>query len=211
MVNKEILREVTYGMYIVSCKDKDQLSGCVINTLCQITSDPIQVSISLNKENKTYQSIVNKRKFSTAILSQETSNETIQTFGFYNSKDHNKFANTQYKMVDDTPVVTDHICGYLICEVEKIIDCGSHSIFLAKVVDAKKENSLEPMTYQYYHQVRKGKAPKKAPTYQTEIITQEESYVCDTCGYVHEGPLPDDFVCPICGKDRTHFKRVEKK
>jgi len=67
------------------------------------------------------------------------------------------------------------------------------------------------MTYQYYHEVRKGKAPKKAPTYQNEMITQEERYICDTCGYVHEGPLPDDFVCPICGKDKTHFKKVEKK
>jgi len=211
MINKEILREITYGMYIVGCKEEEQLSGCVINTLCQITSDPIKISISLNKENKTYQSIVNKRKFSVAVLSQETSNETIQTFGFYNSKDHNKFASTPHIIVEDTPVITDKICGYLICDVEKVIDCGSHSIFLSKVVNAKKENHLEPMTYQYYHEVRKGKAPKKAPTYQNEMITQEESYICDTCGYVHEGPLPDDFVCPICGKDKTHFKKVEKK
>ena len=35
-------------------------------------------------------------------------------------------------------------------------------------------------------------------------------YVCEVCGYVYEGDnLPEDFVCPLCGVDASHF--VEKE
>lgn len=31
-------------------------------------------------------------------------------------------------------------------------------------------------------------------------------WVCSVCGYVYEGPdIPNDFICPVCGKDITVF------
>jgi len=33
-------------------------------------------------------------------------------------------------------------------------------------------------------------------------------YVCDVCGYEYEGDLmqePEDYVCPICGVDKSQF------
>ena len=38
-----------------------------------------------------------------------------------------------------------------------------------------------------------------------------EKWVCPVCGYVHEGPMPDDFVCPVCGQPGSAFKKVEEK
>jgi rubrerythrin len=37
----------------------------------------------------------------------------------------------------------------------------------------------------------------------------EEKWVCTLCGYVHEGPLPDDFICPICGAGADVFVKQE--
>lgn len=36
-----------------------------------------------------------------------------------------------------------------------------------------------------------------------------ERWKCAICGYVHEGPLPDDFRCPRCGAPAIAFERVE--
>ena len=33
-----------------------------------------------------------------------------------------------------------------------------------------------------------------------------KKYVCQVCGYVHEGELPEDYVCPICGVDKSLFR-----
>ena len=36
-------------------------------------------------------------------------------------------------------------------------------------------------------------------------------WVCDICGYIYEGEeVPDDYVCPLCGADKSHFVKVEE-
>ena len=36
-------------------------------------------------------------------------------------------------------------------------------------------------------------------------------YRCKICGYEfeHEGPLPEDYVCPLCGAPAEDFEEVE--
>lgn len=203
-MDKKILHEISYGMYVVTTKD----SGCIINTLTQITSkDPI-VTISLNKENYTNLMIKKNKKFAVSILSEKTDPNLISTFGFQTSKQVDKFQDFAFEKVEEMKVIQEETVGYLLCEVKEIIDCNTHDIFVAHVIDGKKTNDNPPMTYRYYHEVIKGKAPKKAPTFvEEEVDSKEEIYVCDVCGYIHKGPLPDDFICPICGMDRTHFQK----
>lgn len=33
-----------------------------------------------------------------------------------------------------------------------------------------------------------------------------KKYVCPVCGYVHEGDMPEDFKCPLCGVPGAKFK-----
>ena len=38
-----------------------------------------------------------------------------------------------------------------------------------------------------------------------------EKWNCSVCGYIHEGPLPADFVCPVCKHpQRSPEKRTVK-
>lgn len=30
------------------------------------------------------------------------------------------------------------------------------------------------------------------------------------CGYIHEGPLPQDFVCPVCNYSQRYFEVREE-
>ena len=34
-------------------------------------------------------------------------------------------------------------------------------------------------------------------------------YVCDVCGFEVEGPVPEDYICPVCGVDASHFHPKE--
>ena len=36
-----------------------------------------------------------------------------------------------------------------------------------------------------------------------------ETWQCSVCGYIHEGPLPEDFRCPVCKQPASQFVRVE--
>lgn len=200
-MDKSILRDITYGMYIVSTKD----SGCIINTLTQITSDNPIITISLNKNNYTNTKIKENKKFIVSILSEDINPNIISTFGFKTSSDTDKFKDFKYQEIENIKVLED-IIGYIKCEVVDIIDCDTHDIFIAKVTDTMKLNNNTPMTYKYYHEVIKGKAPKNAPTY-IEETKEEDTYICDICGYRHKGNIDENFKCPICGVDYTHFKK----
>ena len=34
---------------------------------------------------------------------------------------------------------------------------------------------------------------------------------CTVCGYIHEGEMTDDFVCPVCKQPSTKFVKVNEK
>ena len=37
-----------------------------------------------------------------------------------------------------------------------------------------------------------------------------EKWKCTVCGYIHEGPMTPDFVCPVCKQPASKFVRIEK-
>lgn len=219
-MDKEIFKSISYGMYIVSSSNNDQLAGCVINTFCQINSKDPLISISLNKDNYTNKVIKENNKFSVSVISNETKKEVISKFGYQSSKNINKFDNTDYEIIDNIPVVLDNVCGYFICEVVNIIDCNTHDIIIAKVTNTKKLNDNIPMTYKYYHENLKGISPKNAPTYIEDtnetIINEGSKYRCTLCGFIYDETkekvkfkdLPDDWKCPLCGATKDMFEKI---
>lgn len=36
-----------------------------------------------------------------------------------------------------------------------------------------------------------------------------EKWKCTVCGYIHEGPMTDDFICPICKQPADKFVKIE--
>ena len=69
------------------------------------------------------------------------------------------------KGITGAPVVIPNCLSYLECEVESALDAGTHTIFLGKVVETGCLKDGEPLTYDYYHKVKKGKSQANAPTF----------------------------------------------
>lgn len=213
----KVLRNLSYGMYIVSTSINNIKAGCVVNTVTQITSSNPIISISINKNNYTNEILKQSKKIAISILSTDTSKETINAFGFYSSKDTDKFTNN-YEMINDLPVINDNICGYLIGNVIEIVDVETHDIFLIRLTESVKKDDKKPMTYDYYHQNLKGISPKNAPTFIEEKIekTSFNKYRCTICGHIYDDEiekikfedLPDDWKCPVCGVPKDKFERI---
>lgn len=167
-MNRKALQKLSYGVYLVTTANGDRLSGCVANSAMQITSSPAQVAVSINHDNATHDQIVQSEKFAVAILSTDTEPSLIGSFGYRSSRDTSKFTDISYTMQDGLPI-PNAAMAWMTCTVAQIMDAGTHSIFLGKVLDCElvREDTF-PMTYQYYHTVIKGKSPKNAPTYIAE-------------------------------------------
>ncbi len=210
-----VLYNLTYGLYVVGAMDGNRPVGCIINTCFQVTSQNPILAISLNKNNFTLQAIQKTKRFSLSIIAEESNCSVITTFGFQSSRTVDKYADYGVEMTDGIPAVKGKFAGRLFLEVLNMVDNETHMVVLARLINTEKGEG-KAMTYEYYHRVIKGKAPKNAPTYRggdeedakpKACDTTKKRWVCDICGYVYEGAeLPEDFVCPICGAGREHFK-----
>ncbi|MBA3044057.1 flavin reductase [archaeon] len=165
-MNKKALYKVSYGMYVISSIMDEKINGQIANTVFQVTSEPPAVAVSINKQNLTHKYIQESKVFTVSILSKETPMKFIGHFGFKSGRELDKFKETDYKVgVTGAPVVLENIIGYLEAEVTDSLDAGTHTVFIGKIVDAEIIKDDEPMTYTYYHEIKKGTAPKTAPTY----------------------------------------------
>lgn len=197
----------------------DRAAGCIINTCFQVTSENPTLAICLNKNNFTLDCIKRNPRFCISIIAEDTDPMVISSFGFRSSRDADKYADFGYDKLDGTPAVRGKFCGRLILEAVNFVDCGTHDIVIAKLVNSYVGEGV-PMTYAYYHEVIKGSAPKNAPTYRAPETPQpapqasetkpKRRFKCDVCGYIVETDtdLPADYICPICGVDRSHFHEI---
>lgn len=207
-MNTNAFRNLSYGVYIISTLDGERPTGCVANSVMQITSSPATIAVSMNHDNYTHSCIEESGWFAVSVLSEQSAPCLIGTFGFQSGKESNKFDGVEAVEKEGIPVVTD-ACAYVVCKVINKMETSTHTVFLGEVVDADVLKNAEPMTYTYYHKEVKGKSPKNAPTYLPEEQDGEkaesEKWVCGICGYVHEGELPEDYRCPVCRQPGSVF------
>lgn len=209
-MDSSVLWKLTYGMYAIGTLDGARPTGCIVNTVIQITNDNPVIAVSMNRNNFTYEAIKKTGRFTVSVLSEHTTQNVIARLGFCSGRDTDKFAGGffAWENMDGLPIVRENIAGYMLAEVLAIHEMESYYIILARVRDAKADVDYSPMTYKYYHEVIKGRAPKNAPTYQAE--EKKDVWICSVCGYIYEGDItkvPDDFKCPVCKQPKSSFIR----
>ncbi len=212
-MNKNVLRSMSYGVYVVTTAGEGNQNGCTANSAMQITSDPATVAVSINHNNYTNELISKNGVFAVSILGENSDPSIIGNFGFKSGKDSDKFEGISCETVAGVPVISDSV-GYVVCKVIGKMETSSHTVFLGEIVEGDVLKKDTPMTYAYYHNVIKGKSPKNAPTYIEENASEEKkpssAFKCDICGYIYEGEeVPADYRCPVCGMDASHFVKVQ--
>jgi len=159
------------------------------------------------------------------VLQLDASPTTIGTFGYKSGKDSNKLEQMNVRYGETgVPIVLNDAIAFLECRVTETYDVGTHWMFIGELVQAEViDESQDPLTYLHYRKVRKGVAPKNAPTYidksklEKKPAEQEYGrYECPACGYIYDEEkeetrfedLPDDWVCPLCGSEKEEFVKL---
>ena len=193
------LFNIGYGLYVITSNDGKKDNGLIVNTVTQVTNTPNRLAVTINKENYSHHVIKQTGKMNINCLSTDAPFSVFETFGFQSGRNVDKFK-------DCTPLRSDnglvflprYINSFMSLVVEQYVDLGTHGMFICSISEARVISDRETMTYSYYHQHVKPK-PK------TDGI---KGYVCTICGYVHEGELPEDFVCPLCKHGASDFVEI---
>ncbi len=233
----EALFQLNYGMYIVSSIKAEAANGCIANTVFQLTPEPPVIAVSISKENLTHECISESGFFAVSVLAEDTPIRFTGIFGFRTGRDIDKFRHTKFKKgVTGCPIVLENTTGFVEAKVTKTIDVGSHTLFIGDVVACEQFNNGKiAMTYNYYRDVKKGRTPRTAATYQEKTsesnkqkpVTSKggkamKKYKCTMCGYIYDPgkgdpdngiepgtafeDVPDSWVCPECGAGKDEFE-----
>ena len=193
------LFKIGYGLYVVTSNDGKKDNGLIVNTVTQVTSVPNRIAVTINKENYSHHVIKQTGVMNINCLTVEAPFAVFEAFGFRSGRNVDKFA-------DCTPLRSDnglvflprYINSFMSLKVEQYVDLDTHGMFICSVTEARVLSDKETMTYAYYHEHVKPKPETEG----------KKGYVCKICGYVHEGELPEDFICPLCKHGAADFEPI---
>ena len=203
MDNKALFK-LSYGVFVLSSKSGDKVNACITNTCIQAANDPVRIAISVLNTNLTCDYIKDSGVFSVSVLDKTCIFDTVKHFGMQSGRDVNKFEGVKLPIdLNGVPYLPWSTNSVLSAKVLESIDLGTHTLFIAEVVDMKVLSDNKPLTYADYHKDLKPKPQK---------IDEKKKIVgwkCKICGYVFEGEkLPEDFVCPLCGHSADDFEPI---
>ena len=230
-MKRDAFYKITYGLYVVSSTNGSQSNGYIANTVFQVTATPARFAVACNKDNYTCGLISQSQVFALSILQQDTKAELIGLFGYKSGRTLDKYASVRHRLGQTgAPILLEDTLAWFECKVVQTIDVGTHLLFVGEVLDGDViDNSHPPLTYAYYRDVKKGKAPKNAPTYLAPDGAEEarpaplasDKYVCAVCSHVYDPAvgdpdagipagtrfedLPETWVCPVCGAAKSDF------
>ena len=199
-IDPTALFSISYGLYVLTAHDGERDCGCIINSVMQLTDKPLQIAVSINKQNHTCDAIQKSGIFNISVLTEEATMDLFKHFGFQSGRDVDKFAGSDAPVSENGLRYLKEACNTLISgKVEQVMDCGTHLLLIASVTQAEKLSPAPSVTYSYYFANIKPK-PEAKP---------KRGYMCRICGYFHEGEeLPEDFVCPWCKHGPDDFDPV---
>ncbi|MDP4119284.1 MAG: flavin reductase, partial [Bacillota bacterium] len=203
-VDPSALFKLSYGLFVLSARDGEKDNGCIINTVTQVTDTPKRITIAVNKQNYTHDMIVKTGEFNISVLTESVPFSVFKTFGFQSGKNVDKFSEIDFatRSSNGALYLSKHCNALLSGKVTSVIDCGTHSVFVADVTEAQILSGEPSVTYAYYFAHIK---PKPQPSGEVK-----KGYICKICGYIYEGePLPADFICPVCKHSAEDFEPLK--
>ena len=201
-VNKKDMKSlfsIGYGLYVVTCNDGKKDNGLIVNTVVQLTDNPVRVMVSINKDNYSHHVIQQTGIMNVNCLNIEAPFKVFEQFGFCSGRNSDKFKDEKEILRSDNGLIflPRYINAFFSLKVVDYKDLGSHGMFICEVSEARVINNVETMTYTYYQNNVKPKVQSQG----------RKGWVCKICGYVYEGEtLPADFVCPLCKHGAIDFE-----
>lgn len=146
---------VSYGLYVITSHKDGMINGQTANSVFQITSQPPQIAICINKRNLTHEYITASGLFAVCILAKDQT-ALVKNFGYQSGRTVDKFADVQYVFAQNGSPIIKNCLGYLEAEVlpDKVVDVGTHTMFVAKVTSGRTAASHDPLTYAHYRKVK---------------------------------------------------------
>ncbi len=159
------LATISYGLFVVTASWNGRANGQCANTVFQLTSLPSVIAVSLHKKSLTNEFICKSGVFTVSVLRRdETGLAMVRHFGYQSGRKVEKCAMLDMLPArNGCPIVRDAV-SYFEAQVlpDKVIDVGSHILFVARVTSGRVLQKTPALTYEYYNEWKTAEKTKGA-------------------------------------------------
>lgn len=207
-MDRKITEKLDYGLYLASVAANGKLYGCIVNSLCQVTSSrPQKFSLSLNSSSVTKQALDQVGVLSITVIGADCPDAILNEFGYKSGRVADKFASHDYKTdANGSPYLTEGMVARIAFRVVDKLDAGSHTLYLLEEMDSEILSSGAGMTVRAWKD-RGNAVPATAPVFIT--LDKQVGWKCTVCGYVlPKEELPEHYSCPLCHAPASKFEKL---
>ena len=216
MIDWNALYKVSLGLYVLGTNDKQRFVGSVVDAVMVAANQPCSLIISCHNSSFTKKCVEENGEFSLSVLPKNIDPIVIANFGFQSSKDVDKWKNVSHKVIDGLPFL-ENATAVIRAKVMQKYVLHSNTIFIAEVIFAHNNSSEQSLLYEdYRNKLREKVIQSFQKNFEEKKMEneKEKKWVCTVCNYVYDGEvefekLDDDYICPICGVDKSYFELKE--
>ena len=153
MANKGI-HNLTYGMYLLTCKEEDKDYGCLVNTVMQVSSKPERIAVCVVKRNLTHEILLRTGCFNLSTLTTDAPYSLFRTFGMTSCRKADKFADFPDPARSANGLIyTGQFSNmFLSAQITEQIDLDDHTLFIAQITEDVVLNQKPACSYEYFLQ-----------------------------------------------------------
>ena len=159
MIDWDILYKIPLGLYVLSANDEKKNVGAIIDAVMIASNQPCALAISCSNQGYTKKAIDKTLVFNLSVLPKNIPPSIIANFGFFSSKDRNKWNFVKHQIFHNLPVIDDALV-FIHAKVIHKYELCSNTIFIAEIIEAKLNNNGDAILYQDYRDNLKNKVLK---------------------------------------------------
>ncbi len=134
-VKKQALRLFTYGLYVITCIDQENVNAFTANWLSQVSFDPPLIALSVENTSKSLPMILHSQAYTINVL-RSGQRELAGKLGKSAWRDPNKLVGIAYNIQQQRYPVLHEALAWVACTVRTTTEAGDSTLIIAEVVDA---------------------------------------------------------------------------
>jgi flavin reductase (DIM6/NTAB) family NADH-FMN oxidoreductase RutF len=143
-VKKKVLRQISYGMYVVTANTDGAISASTVNWLSQASFSPPLVMVGVKGDSTLHEALKKGSTFAVNVLSADQK-QLAEDFFRPSSVEGDKVNGHSFKTGSSGAPILDEVYSHFECKVTGSIEGGDHSVFVGEVIEAEARREDKPL------------------------------------------------------------------
>ena len=142
-VYRRAIANFATGVAVITTNDEGKPVGMTASAVSSLSLDPVLLLVCISTRLPTHTAIEARGRFAVNVLGEQS-----EALARHFATPHpDKFARVAVRDEEiDPPIIADAI-AHFVCDVEQMVACGDHTIFVGGVEHCECASSGQPLLY----------------------------------------------------------------